>query len=104
MLRARRIGKGEKVNANLTRSSSFSSSRTGSNVSRNPRPRPSRAGRTRPLGRAGKPGRRKRGPRRVEPGDYVLVSAGLIVQRLDTEEAQERLHLLSAMDETPPTS
>ncbi len=37
----------------------------------------------------------------VSPGDYVLVSAGLIVQRMEPEEAEERLQLLSSMDSVP---
>ena len=37
----------------------------------------------------------------VNPGDYVLVSAGLIVQLMEAEEARERLELLSSMDRGP---
>jgi len=40
----------------------------------------------------------------VKPGDYVLVSAGLIVQFMEPEEAEERLQLLSSMDILPPKS
>ena len=40
----------------------------------------------------------------VKPGDYVLVSAGLIVQLMEPEEAEERLQLLSSMDILPPKS
>jgi len=40
----------------------------------------------------------------VKPGDYVLVSAGLIVQLMEPEEAEERLQLLSSMDILPTKS
>jgi hydrogenase expression/formation protein HypC len=41
----------------------------------------------------------------VRPGDYVLLSGGLIVERLSEEEARQRLELfdslLEVLDETP---
>lgn len=41
----------------------------------------------------------------VRPGDFVLLSGGLIVERLSEEEARERLalfdNLLEVLDETP---
>jgi hydrogenase assembly chaperone HypC/HupF len=41
----------------------------------------------------------------VRPGDHVLLSGGLIVERLSEEEARERLalfdNLLEVLDETP---
>ena len=37
----------------------------------------------------------------VRPGDYVLVSAGLIVQVMEPEAAEEQLRLLSSIDSQP---
>ena len=38
----------------------------------------------------------------VRPGDFVLVSTGLIIQLLDPAEAEEQLRLLAALEDTAP--